>query len=337
MAPDIKTGQHIDIPKQEIIVPALTSFISDAFSGQVGPFGLLDLGGGDSSTSLALIESLKRKNIQISAHALVDRDQQVFLGALGNILDSDILANAGVAVIQPDRAGHLGPSLESYENIFDVAIANLMLHQTSLEAELTLLMFRTSLALKNSGRFYITELHPDFLAYLQENEPEKIRLDGQRGEYLFDSGGSVSITNRSIQDTLASAIGVGFKLNRYNFPSIQPIENKKPRYKKLIEAGIPMFYIMELQKNPNGFISSTEGVVAGTTPHGTSQMRIDLADGEFVIIPISEYLSRINTGDRIVLSDILLPDHRMHLNMWVIPKDEKENLWSSQWTSKTPV
>jgi hypothetical protein len=337
MAPDIKTGQHIDIPKREIIVPALTNFITEAFSEQTRPLGLLDLGGGDSSTSLALIECLKGRNIQIGAHALVDRDQNVFPDALGNIFKADILTQASVGVIQPDRARHLGPDVEAYKDAFDVAVANLMLHQTTSQAELTLLMFRAATALKDSGRFYITELHPDFLSYLQENEPEKLHLEGSVGEYSFDSGGSVKMVNRTIQDTLASAISVGFKLNRYSFPSIQSIEKQKPRYEKLIKEGIPMFYIMELQKNPNGFISSTEGVVAGAVQHGTSQMRIDLADGEFVIIPISENIIKIKNGDRIVLSDILLPDHRIHLNMWVIPKVEDEEIWSSQWTSKTPV
>ena len=88
---------------------------------------------------------------------------------------------------------------------------------------------------------------------------------------------------------------------------------------------------------PLGINSFSEGVVAGAKPHGISQMRIDLADGEFVIIPISENINKIQTGDRIVLSDILLPDKRIHLNMWIIPQGEDKDIWSSQWTSKTPI
>ena len=105
--------------------------------------------------------------------------------------------------------------------------------------------------------------------------------------------------SREMAPLLSTMLGIGF-----DFVDALPIlpgaiADKKERYRKMVEREIPMFYIMQLKKNENNFVSSTEGVVKQIQPYKENGLSVVFVDEEKIIIPRFRNWENVKPNDQL--------------------------------------
>jgi hypothetical protein len=323
-------GQGIDPIKEAVTAPCLIRLIQENLHGK-NSVSLLDFGSGDSSFLEHLVSRLSSLGINFPLVAAVDRDLRVFPLSLMTIAT---LGQNGW-LVEPDRLRQFGPSLTTYENQFDVANAHMVFQLIGSDSELSLLLCRLLLSLKNTGVLYITDFTPEYLRHLQEVEPAKFRASTasdqnvMAGEYFFDSSRSNLIYCRYNRLLSSMLFTLGFDVLPIAYPSLDQIIHVKPRYARLHEQAVPMFRILVAAKNPHRFISYTEGNVQKVTSLANSDyIAVEFQDRNEIKIPRIQDWHRINRSDAMVLLEVELIEQKRCLNMWIIPEDRAKSLWS---------
>ena len=238
-----------------------------------------------------------------------------------------------VFLVESEEGMYFAPSLSGQENVFDVINMHLVLHQIPNDAEYLLLLCRALFSLRDDGILVITDLSPDYINYLMEFEPSKFKVydEGQRdtisGEYLYDSGGSSYVKSRNIPSIVASLIGTGFRLIEVSSPSLIQAVGLKARYSRLHKLGVDMFYTLVFMKDRERFISFSEIRVKSVGVSRHRNLQLITSEDEELIIPSFERWDQIEENDRVVLLETLLPDGRPCLNLWVLPRDGKREIW----------
>lgn len=336
--------QSADLLKDRIIVPAVCSIIQESFPDHQD-LGLLDIGAGDTSSAITVIQGLSEAGIIMSRLAFVDRDLGVFPRAVEEIMAYTDLVdnpNLSIALIEPDSRRHLGPSLSSYESVFDVATLQMVAHLMD-DPELSLTLCRTFFALNDEGKLIITDFNPAYLEYLLEQEPAKYQQaisPGGRVEGIYHlSGVPVPIHPRKLEELAVLLMCTGFDITRRPLsPSLATVAEAKPRYADLVEQEIPMFNIIQVEKSDR-FVSFTEGVVQEISSSDDSA-RVIFMDGSERTFRESECWSKINPGETLVSLEVVLPNGQdgeiqTCQTIWVISEDRDVPIWTNVWISRT--
>lgn len=253
MITEAKTGQSIDAVKEGLLSPVLVEGILQATALEKGRgLSIIDVGTGDASYSGHVINELVGQGIRVNNLGLVDADIKIFPDLLTTVLASDVPSSINIQVVEARVRSVVQEFLRQYGEQYDVAILQLVLHQILDDSEMSYFVDAIHQALKSGGRLFLVDLHPEFIGFLMEHEPEKFKPSGREGrlegKYRFDSGGSVTMCSREMAPLLAIMLGMDFDF--VDASSIFPnaITGEKERYHKMVERGIPMFYMMQLKK-----------------------------------------------------------------------------------------
>jgi|GEM_PF-1827089 len=324
---EVKTGQSIDVLKHGLVNPVLVDNILQ-IPGLPTDLSLVDIGSGDATSSRDLLIALISNGKRINNLALVDADTGIFPDLIGTVT-SEPIASFDTQVVQAHSRSVTTEFLRHYEEKYDLALSQLVLHQISNDYEASYLVYLAYQALKPTGDLFVVNLHPKYLQYLAENEPDKFVVTKNTngsitGTYKFDSSGTASVHSRSTENQLAMFLSLGFDFVKVVPISTTGIADQKPRYRALAEEDIPMFYLMQLRKNPANFISSSEGMVDNMEPYNDQWITIRFLDGDEIKIPGFRNWQQVVKGDRLVLQEI----HRNEIdatmiNYWVIGSNEE--------------
>ncbi len=324
---EAKTGQSVDIVKSTLISPTIVKNILEIPNLKT-TLSLIDIGSGDASSSRGVTEALIGKGFIIENLALVDADTKVFPDLIRTVSTDPEQANSTQVLEFKDR-DILKAFLELYQEKFDIGIAQMVLHQIPTIQEESYLIHSTYQTLKPNGELFIIDFHPTYIQYLIDHDPNKLKVLQIEDRYLdgiynFDSGGSVKINSRIVAAQLAMYLGLGFDLVKTVPINTDEIADKKDRYKKLFEEKIPMFYLMQLRKNPANFVSSTTGIVDCIKPDGPKWLTVTFADQDEILIPKFDSWESVQPGSQLVLHETIRPEVNMQIvNYWVIAEDEK--------------
>lgn len=321
-----KTGQHIDIQKWTLVVPALSRRIAE-IPGLPQDISLLDIGTGDASSVEGLILSLVEKKRIVSV-GLVDADIEIFPD-LVTTATSGVIDNINTQIVQVGERASLAEFLRRFEGQYDVATCQLVMHQIENHHAASYLMYMAEQALKPDGEMFIVNLHPDYLKYIAENEPKKFSIDNidngvLTGTYAFDSTGSASVYSRDLRSQLMMSLALGFELVDFEQIIPEALSELKPRYKDMTEKKVPIFYLLQLRKNPKNFVLSTEGLVQQVKRYNKQWTTVTFVDGDEVRIPGVSQWKKIKEGDQLILQQTVREGlEGTILNYWVInPKQE---------------
>lgn len=324
---EAKTGQSVDTVKVNLINPALTESILAI--PEIGrEISFIDIGSGDATSSNGVINALVKAGSRIRNLALIDADIEIFPDLLGTVTTRPSYPY-DTQVVQAKKRDILAEFFKHYEGQYDVALLQLVLHQIQSDQETTYLTYCAYRALKPTGNLLVVNLHPKYLQYLADNEPSKFEVtDGSSdrlvGNYHFDSGGSACVFSRSIESQLAMVLGLGFNLSKVTPLTPSPLVDQKARYRSLEERRIPMFYLMNLRKNPANFVSSTEGTVKTIEPSDSRWLKVVFADDDEIRIPAFRNWGGVATGSRLMLHEIYRKEiESTVLNYWIVDSDEK--------------
>ena len=304
MGAEIKTGQSIDTVKENLLSPFLVERVLQIPVLKRGrKLSVIDVGTGDASYSKHVINKLVEQGVCVDNLALIDADIEIFPDLLTTSLAPDMPPPINVQVVKTKTKSVVREFLRQYDKQYDVAISQLVLHQILNDSEMSHLVYTTYQALKPEGMLFLIDLHPRFIRFLMEYEPRKFKASDRKGElegeYHFDSGGSVVMRSREMAPLLSTMLGIGF-----DFVDALPIlpgaiADKKERYRKMVEREIPMFYIMQLKKNENNFVSSTEGVVKQIQPYKENGLSVVFVDEEKIIIPRFRNWENVKPNDQL--------------------------------------
>lgn len=324
---ETKTGQSIDVVKASLINPALTKSILD-IPELKRELSFIDIGSGDATSSRGVIDALGEAGYRVRDLALVDADIQIFPDLLETVT-SEPAYSVNTQIFEAGKRDVLAEFLKHYIEQYDIALFQLVLHQIESDQRASYLMYFAYRALKPAGYLLVVNLHPKYLQYLAEHEPTKFVVtsrysDGLVGKYHFDSGGSANVHGRSVETQLAMFLWLGFDLVKVIPIATTPLADQKPRYRDLARKGVPMFYIMQLKKNPANFISSTEGVVRSIRPYDPRWLAVTFADGEKIRIPMFSNWEKVNPNNHLILHETCRPEIAATLiNYWIIDQEEE--------------
>lgn len=323
---EAKTGQSIDSVKSTLLTPIVAESLLELSQGS-RELSVIDVGSGDGSSSNDVVKALAAKGVYVDNLALVDTDVQIFPDILRTV--EEPLSARNIQVVQPGNRDIFHAFLLSYEEKFDAAISQLVMHQISDPHKASYLFYSIYRALKPRGELLLFDLHSRYLQYLIEHEPAKFRMEQQdnnriSGEYFFDSGGSVQVNTDNVSVQLAQLLGLGFDLVTARSIVPQQVADKNKRYKTLTDRNIPMFYFMRLRKNPDNFLSSAEGTIDTVSPHGAQGLSITFADQDTILVPKLNRWEGIKRNDQLLLQEIYRKELKMQLlNYWVITKQDE--------------
>lgn len=324
---EVKTGQSVDAVKEGLISPVLSEYVL-GLPELPKDFSLIDIGSGDATASRSLLLSLLKAGHHLKNLALVDADITIFPDLMGTAT-SEPISSIDTQVLEAGRRDILQSFLEHYEEKYDLALSQLVFHQIESDSEVSYLMYLAYRALKSTGNLLLVNLHPEYLEYLGEHEPDKFKVTDQTerqltGTYHFDSSGTAPVYSRNIEIQLAMLLGLGFDLTQAIPIATDVLADQKPRYRQLAENDIPMFYLMHVKKNPSHFVSSTEGVIKNITPANDQWMIVDFIDGDQIKIPKLSGWENIHQGSGLVLHETRRKGTTGNfLNYWVIDPEEK--------------
>lgn len=337
MTTEAKTGQSIDTVKENLLSPVLVEKILQIPALKRGrKLSIIDVGTGDASYSKHVINELVERGVRVDNLALIDADTEIFPDLLTTTLAPDMPPPINVQVVETKARSIVREFLGQHDEQYDVAISQLVLHQILDDSEMSYLMYTTYQALKPEGMLFLIDLHPKFIKFLMEYEPAKFKArdkEGElEGEYHFDSGGSVAMRSRETAHLLSVMLGLGFDFIDATpiFPGA--IANKKERYRKMAERGIPMFYMMRLRKNGANFVSSTEGVVKQIESYQENGLSVVFIDEEEIIIPKFRNWENVQPDDHLTLLEIHRPEKNTRvLNCWAIPNHQDQGTKGISW------
>lgn len=324
---EIKTGQSIDTLKHGLIHPVLADQVVQ-IPDLPTDLSLVDVGSGDATSSRDLLIFLINNGKRINNLALVDADTGIFPDLIGTVT-SEPITSFDTQVVQAYSRSVTAEFLKHYEEKYDLALSQLVLHQISNDHEASYLMYLAYQALKPTGDLFVVNLHPKYLQYLAENEPDKFAVTEKTnscmtGTYNFDSSGAAPVYSRAIENQLVMFLSLGFDFVKVVPICTEGIVDQKPRYRNLAEKRIPMFYLMQLRKNPANFISSTEGVVDQIEPNNDQWVTIRFMDGDEIKIPGFKDWKLVTKGDHLILQETHREEIEATLiNYWVISSDEE--------------
>ncbi len=335
-----KTGQSIDILKERVIIPEVSTLIQKQFPH--GSFNAvsMDIGTGDASSFLALQEELEEKGVYSIDRAFVDCSERIFPDIVENTAKRGA-ENKRTYVCQPSRSFEFGPMLSSYGDTVDFITTQMLFHQIDSDAELSLLLCRSFLTLKEDGCMYITDFNPEYIKFLAENEPKKflqtksIPKDRVEGVYFFDSGGSMPIVSRENSILTYLLFKNGFCITEIIQPSLEKVKDLKERYRILLENDIPMFNIFKVEKRVSDLISYTDGIVKKKKKCKNGNMKITLVDDYTFEMREIEGYKKIGKGDEIVLFEVPLPNGNQFCQVWIVPDNEEGEIWSTNLIGRT--
>ena len=322
---EAKTGQSVDVVKSTLINPALVENILEIPNLKTS-LSIVDIGSGDASSSREVMQVLIERGISIENLALVDADTKIFPDLIKTVaIEPECAKNTQILEFK-DR-DILDAFMKLYEGKFDIGIAQMVLHQIPESQKESYLMYLAYRALKSDGELFIVDFHPKFIQYLVNHEPKKLNVrkiedNCLEGTYNFDSGGSIDIYCRDIPCQLAMFLGLGFDLIKtVPINTVEISENKK-RYELLAKEKIPMFYLMELRKNPKYFISSTKGLVKHLETHSQNRLLVTFSDDEEFIIPEFNNWSNVEPGSQLILHETHRPETKAQIVNYWIANDE---------------
>ena len=319
---ETKTGQSIDLVKTTVINPVLVERVLE-IPNLERVLSVIDIGSGDGTSSRAVIKALSEKGYAVENLALVDADTKIFPD-LVETTTFEPPYSLNTQVLEFRDRDILSAFLERFEGVYDIAIAQLVFQQIHTVPEASYLMHSAYWALKPAGELLLVDLHPKYIQYLVDQAPAKFEVlqrggDGLMGRYHFDSGGSVEIHSRVMAIQLAMLLGVGFDLVNAASLSTDSIIDKKERYHALTQEKIPMFYMMQLRKNPANFVSGTTGVVEAIKPHTHGWVSVTFADGDEIMVPGFNNWEDVKKGSHLVLHETYRPEvEKQIVNYWVI-------------------
>ena len=324
---EIKTGQSVDVLKHGLVHPVLVDHVLQ-IPGLLTDLSLVDLGSGDATSSRDLLISLIINGRRIKNLALIDADTSIFPDLI-KTATAEPIASFDTQVVQVHNMGITAEFLKHYEEKYDLALSQLVLHQISNDHEASYLMYLAYQVLKPTGDLFVVNLHPKYLQYLAENEPDKFAVSSISngritGIYKFDSSGTASVYSRSVENQLAMFLGLGFDFVKTVPISTEAIADQKLRYRSLTEKRIPIFYLMQLRKNPANFISSTEGAIKQIKPYDKQWITITFLDGQEVRVPNFKDWTKVKRSDHIILQETTRKEiEATMLNYWIINSDEE--------------
>jgi len=324
---EIKTGQSIDVLKHELVHPTLIEHVLQ-IPGLPTDLSLIDVGSGDATSSRDLLISLISSGKSINNLALVDADTSIFPD-LVRTATTEPIASFDTQMVQAHSRNVVAEFLSHYEETYDIALSQLVLHQIINNHEASYLMYLAYQALKPTGDLFVVNLHPEYLQYLAEKEPDKFAVSDitngrMTGEYKFDSSGSAPVYSRSMENQLAMFLGLGFDFVKVAPISTEVVANQKQRYRNLEEKGIPMFYLMQLRKNSANFISSTIGAVEQIEPYNNQWITVRFLDGDQIKMPGFNDWKKVVKGDHLVLQETRRKEiDATMLNYWIINSNEE--------------
>lgn len=319
---EVKTGQSVDVLKHGLVHPVLADRILQ-IPGLPTDLSLIDFGSGDATSSLDLLASLMSCGKSIHNLALVDADTSVFPDLIGAVT-SEPIPSLDTQVVQARNSRVMSEFLFHYEGKYDLALSQLVLHQIANDHEASCLMYFAYQALKPTGDLFVVNLHPEYLQFLAKNEPDKLVVtevtdDSVSGTYKFDSLGTASVHSRSIEKQLAMFLGLGFDFIKPVPIFTGAIADQKLRYFNLAENRTPMFYLLQLRKNPKNFISSTEGMVDRIRPYNDKWITVRFVDGDEIKIPGFNDWTKVKRGEKLILQEIKRKEtDATLLNYWII-------------------
>ena len=122
--PDIQSGQSIDMLKSSVMIPAIAGLICSNVDPAMDSIALLDVGTGDGSSAGYLMEVIEGNGINISQAGFLDKGTAAFQNLILNLTSGP---HKGKDLVVMDS---LSP-LEYYENLYDAANLQMVLHQIS--------------------------------------------------------------------------------------------------------------------------------------------------------------------------------------------------------------
>jgi len=331
---EAKTGQSIDLIKGNILIPALINSIAK-IPDLNKSLSIIDIGAGDATNSLSLVEILISVGYQIENIALADVDVKVFPHLLGNMLNHS-LPVLNQQFLEVKNQNTIAKFLQQFGGQYDIALSQLVLHQIKNIHETSYLMYFAHRALLDNGHLLIVNLHPKYLDYLTEHIPEKFRLlktydYAIEGEYFFDSGGSNNVFSRNIETQLSMFLSLGFDLVKFSPIFTTILAHQKNLYQELEENNVPMFYAMLLKKNPNNFVSGTEGTVKKIKEFNPQWIKITFMDDSVIEIPKFSGWENVKAGSFLVLHEIHHDENGITIfNYWILSNDESETKTGGQ-------
>jgi len=324
---EAKTGQSIDFVKASLINPELVESILE-LPELKRKLSIIDIGSGDATSSQDLLNSLISADRRIKNLALVEVDINIFPELVGTVTTEPI-NSLSTQIIQAEKRDLVAEFLMQFEEKYDLALSQLVLNQIKSDSEASYLMYLAYRALKPNGNLFIVNLHPNYLQYLAHNEPNKFKLadvtNGRMvGTYNFDTSGSAQVYSRSIESQVAMLLELGFDFVKIMPITTEAIADQKPRYGNLAEKGVPMFYLMQLRKNADNFISSTSGVVQKIKPYKEQWIVVTFMDGDEIKVPRFTDWEKVNNGDSLILQETYRREIGTSLlNYWVVNPDEE--------------
>ncbi len=325
-----------DRAKETLLNPPLVERISRMAASMEGGISILDAGSGDGTSVWGVVAKLLEQGVELENLGLVDADVEILPRLLTTAIAGEPLVETpNIQLVQGgERKGFIREFLSQYAGKYDVAVCQLVLHQILDDSEASLFVYSILRALKPEGELLVIDLHPQYLEYLEANEPGKVNLqregDGFRGEFFPDGGGKIPICLRELPETLAFMAGMGFDLKEGFDIYPGAAREVKPRYQSMTDQGVPLFRFLRLRNNPDNFVSASEGVVENVELED-GQLLVTFTDQKRIWLPHFSSWGDIEPGDYLVLHEIRRPEiDSSVLSYWAIPQDPEKKIRSNQ-------
>ncbi len=325
---EAKTGQSIDPLKEGLIHPLILGCILQ-IPNLATELSFFDFGSGDASSSQNLLISLILNGMRIKKTAFFETDTKIFSNLVRTTFSNPIDTFSNQVVLA-QNTGVISRFTRQYESSYDVAVAQLVLHQILNRDEASYFLFLAFQALKETGDLLIVNLHPKYLQDLEEHEPQKFVVKSSTenevtGVFSFDTSGSTLMCSRSPQSWLATLLALGFDFIQMVPIFTDSIQDHNPRYHRLAENKIPIFYLLQLRKNPFNFVSSTQGIVRKIETCDNQWIRVTFLDAQEIHMPGFKDWQKVQIGDYLILHETRMKNiSAITLNYWVI--DSNENI-----------
>jgi len=323
--PDTNPYSHIDQLKSRVIIPTVADIICSEIPPTSQELCLLEVGPGDGSSTDLLLQLVKERGLGVKHIRFVETNSGMYR-ELSLYWAKGYFGETGIEIMEP-LLSVLGDDLPMYENSFNVANIQMVLHQMSNPDLRSLLFARILMALENRGIAVITELHPSYLDYLLKEETGKFKLNetGSAGIYYSSSGVGQDVEILTLQDLVVMGLETGFKLKKVKNHDLTPAVDVKTRYQQLKENDIPMVYSMVFEKEEDRFLSYSEGCVTQCKRRG-SFIDITFEDCSTRAVPFNSDLP-LQVGDVAVILQVKDPGNlnAVITNLWTYTTGQ-ENL-----------
>ncbi len=323
-----KTGQGIDPVKGKIVHPALLDKFVRTPDLPRNDLSLVDFGAGKGTSCADFIALLIQAGYSVAGLALVDADVEVFPDTVGTVTKKP-LDSLPIQVVQSSDHVMAGAFISQFKAKFDVALCQLVLHQIGNDNAASYLLYLAYLTLKPNGSLFIVNLHPRYLQYLTEFEPNKFKVTDQSadcvsGMYFFDLDGSQNVKSRAMHIQLGMLLALGFDFDSVTHLVPAALAEENTRYLNLTESSIPMFYILQVRKRADNFVSSINGIVSNIEINDDQWLVVTFLDGDEVRIPSFTGWGEVLPGEYLMLHEVYREEvDALIVNYWIIGLDEK--------------